>query len=474
MIVYILKFSLLLGTLLLVYRFFLEKESFHKVKRIYLLGTLIFCAITPLITIQEYAIIDESTIQIIELPTTENSTTASLWESFVAFLPTLLIAIYLIGCSFFGIRFILNLISIKHKIEHNQKVKSDFTINVLLKEKVIPHTFFNYIFYQKHQFLNQAIPEEIKCHEQTHAKQLHSLDVLLVETIQILLWFNPLLYYLKHHIKLNHEFLADDAVLQSGISKMHYQHTLLQYAQTESSSVLASAFNYSSIKKRITIMKTQTPTKKKWLKTLILIPVFGGLFYGFAPKEIIPLNANDQEISEQKHATKAQLAEYNKLAKYYNEQEPPMKVDIKDMKRIHDIYNLMSANQKANAQPLPNFPPPPPPVPEAPKVAGSPAQSPPPPPLPANATKGQIKAYKEGMKPKPPKAPKPAKQVIKEMKAKGAKFYFDGKKITADEAMAKATKNKNINVYTKKSKSKKELQVHLSDKPMVVEIEVTN
>ncbi|OIQ30075.1 MAG: hypothetical protein BM564_04730 [Bacteroidetes bacterium MedPE-SWsnd-G2] len=460
--------------LLLIYRLFLEKESIHHFKRFYLLGALFFSVFTPLITLPKYVISSGQTIQLQEISAAETMSNNSIWDVFLDNLPIIFLGVYLLGCLLFSIRFLKNLITLNRKINTNTKVKSQYAINVLLNEIIIPHTFFNYIFYQKHQYINKTIPEAVKIHEQTHAKQLHSLDVLLIEIIQIMLWFNPLVYVLKHQIKLNHEFLADQSVLSSGISKSHYQYTLIDFSQSSATRQLASAFNYSSIKKRITIMKTQTPPKTKWLKTLVLIPILGGLFYGFAPKEIIPLNSNGEELVTQKKATQAELNEYNKLAKYYNGQKEPMKVDLKEMKRIHHLYNLMSADQKANAQPLPNFPPPPPPVPKAP---GTTDKTPPPPPLPENPTKGQVKAYKESMKQKTPKPPKPPKdpiQVIKEMESKGAVFYFNGKQITAKEALQRASKNKSLNLYTNKSKSKKELQVHLSDKPMVKEIKVKN
>ena len=46
-------------------------------------------------------------------------------------------------------------------------------------------------------------------HEMVHAVQLHSLDLLFMEFVVAMLWFNPLIYVLLRSIRENHEYLAD-------------------------------------------------------------------------------------------------------------------------------------------------------------------------------------------------------------------------------------------------------------------------
>ena len=123
-------------------------------------------------------------------------------------------------------------------------------------------------------------------------------------------------------------------------------------------------------------------------------------------------NTDYSEKRDQKEATPEQVAEYNKLAKYYNAQiknNSLSMVKLKDITRIKELYELMSDPQKKNAEPFPNFPTPPPPPkvvkgvltdvppPPAPKVVKGELSNipPPPPPVPANATKEQKLKYEK-------------------------------------------------------------------------------
>ncbi|MEM7382422.1 MAG: M56 family metallopeptidase, partial [Bacteroidota bacterium] len=116
--------------------------------------------------------------------------------------------------------------------------------------------------------------------------QRHSLDILFIELLQVLLWFNPFIYLINKAIKLNHEFLADQAVLGKGVASRTYQNTLLSFSSQKYQSVLANAINYSSFKKRFTVMKKQTSKRVLWLKGLLLLPLTVLLLVSFSTTEI--------------------------------------------------------------------------------------------------------------------------------------------------------------------------------------------
>jgi phage terminase small subunit len=210
---------------------------------------------------------------------------------------------YVIGVVFFGFRFFRNLFQILRRIKRNPNFKEASSVRVLLKEVLPPHTFLSYIFLNKKKYEENAIPKEVLLHEETHAKQRHSLDVLFVEFLQVILWFNPLVYLYKKAIKLNHEFLADNAVLQQEIHTKNYQNTLLSYLSKESlekyqSTGIANAINYSSIKKRFTVMKKRTSKKAIVLRSFLLIPLSGLLLFGFSESKVIEIQKDNVEVSE--------------------------------------------------------------------------------------------------------------------------------------------------------------------------------
>src|SRR5690606_4718356 len=101
------------------------------------------------------------------------------------YLSGILWSIYAMGVIVFGFLFIKNLIQIILKIKQNPKQKSSRGTRVLLNAPVTPHTFFKYIFLNKRKFNDQAIPQEVFWHEEAHASQNHSYDVLFIELLQV-------------------------------------------------------------------------------------------------------------------------------------------------------------------------------------------------------------------------------------------------------------------------------------------------
>ncbi|WP_163416616.1 M56 family metallopeptidase [Flagellimonas sp. HSM57] len=393
MLAYLVKSGACMAILLFFYKLLLERENMHVFKRFYLLGALVFSLIVPSIVFVEYVepitasiavqpLNDMATYVEAPLPNDMDTINWSLvWWS-----------LYGIGLLGFVFRFFRNLFQILNRISNNPKVKQHFTINVLLLEKFTPHTFFNYIFLNKLDFESKAIPDEVLLHEAIHAKQKHSIDVLFIEILNVLFWFNPLLYFYKKSIKLNHEFLADSAVLKQKGSTNEYQNTLLSYLSNDSLSKyqsvkMANAINYSSIKKRFVIMKKNTSKSSILLRSTLVLPLLTLLLYGFSEKKTIALPNMDEEIilgtqhnsektskrfdikgqtvgfsnqKSQQSASREQMAEYNKLAKKYNTMpKDNMHIKTKEVDRLKYIYRIMSDKQREDAEPFPEFPEPP-------------------------------------------------------------------------------------------------------------------
>lgn len=279
----LLKSSTCLLILLIFYKLILETLSNHKFKRAYLLIAILTSVITPFITFVKYVAPSVDKVLLIDnnTETIPLNTTFKIAEG-TNYLAIVLWSLYAIGVSLFLIRFGKNVFGIVSKIKKHEKIKHNNFINVLIHQLEIPHTFFNFIFLNKNKFEHNQIPHEILLHEQTHAKQKHSLDILFIELLQIIFWFNPLLYWLKKEVKLNHEFLADQAVLNQGVDTKNYQNILLAFSSNQQEQALVNAINYSSIKKRFTLMKTQTPKSVAWLRSLLLLPLLGVLIYSFS------------------------------------------------------------------------------------------------------------------------------------------------------------------------------------------------
>ena len=282
-----------MGIFLLFYKLLLEKESMHQFKRFFLLTAVIVSFIIPQIVFTEYVEIEPTTAvtQIISINEPQNiQPEVQAIERSPMNWSLILWTIYGLGVAGFAFRFMFNLLKIWKRIRNNPKTKHSTIYRILLKEQLPPHTFLKYIFLNKQKFETKSIPNSVLLHEETHAIQRHSLDVLFLEVLQVVLWFNPLIYVYKKTIKLNHEFLADSAVLNGQEDHLNYQNTLLSYLSNDSFNThqsvgIANAINYSSIKKRFIIMKKQTSKKGIAIRSLLLLPVLALMLYGFAERK---------------------------------------------------------------------------------------------------------------------------------------------------------------------------------------------
>jgi hypothetical protein len=210
-----------------------------------------------------------SSIDNIQLPTTSITNTHKTDYSV-----PLIWSLYGLITSLFLIRFGLNLKQILTTIQSHPTVKYKNANLVLLDQKVLPHTFLNYIFITKNEFETHQIENELFVHEYTHVSEKHSWDILFVEILKTLFWFNPLFIIYKKAIQLNHEFISDEKVVQTHTNVPFYQSLLLSKANGNSTFYLASNLNFLITKKRLIMMTKPKSEKIIFLKQMCLLPLF--------------------------------------------------------------------------------------------------------------------------------------------------------------------------------------------------------
>ncbi len=284
MILYILKSATCLALLLAFYHLVLEREKMHNFNRFYLLGSVLFSFLVPFYIIY----IDVAPLILKATPTTSFSypteiTPEIIIEKSIDY-TLIFIGMYSLISSILFIRFGKNLFHIIQKIRKNEQVKYQKAVLVLVDDSILPHTFWNYIFINKNDFENQKIEQELFTHELTHVTQKHTLDVLLLEFLQAIFWINPFFILLKKAVQLNHEFLADETVINQHKNTLQYQHLLLNKAAWKNDYYLASNLNYSLTKKRLKMMTTQSSQTKIWLKKLAVFPLLAGFIFLFAER----------------------------------------------------------------------------------------------------------------------------------------------------------------------------------------------
>ncbi len=277
MIGFLIKSSLCLILLLGIYNFFLEKEKMSIFNRFYLLGSLIISFAIPFVKFElhqdfvQHNLLPDAiqTIQgnTIIIDQKSNNFSIILWT------------FYGIITTFFVIRFGKNIYEFIAKIKTNPKEKFENSTLVLVAEKILPHTFLNYIFINRNDYETRNIEEELYTHELTHVRQKHTVDVLFIEILKTIFWFNPILIFYKKAIQLNHEFLADEKVVTYYNNVPFYQSLLLEKASWNSNFYLASNLNFLVTKKRLIMMTKTTSKSRALLKKLAVLPVLAGLIF---------------------------------------------------------------------------------------------------------------------------------------------------------------------------------------------------
>jgi bla regulator protein BlaR1 len=296
MIAYLIKSAVCLVLLLAAYHLLLEKEKMHRFNRLFLLAGMVFSLTIPALTIRvpqaavaavqvipvNY-VIEEHLPQVITT-TTQPAQAENAVISYTLTLTDYLLIAYGVVAFTLLVRFVKNLYDINTRIRNGDQQRLENCTLVLVPQEIIPHSFFNYIFVNKAEYQSGTMDKQLLLHEFTHVNQKHSYDIVFIELLKIIFWFNPIFILYKKAIQLNHEFLADDGVLSTHINLKAYQHLLLSKAGFSHTLNLTSNFNYSITKKRLIMMNQNTPKLRAMLKATALAPVMLALVFAFCIK----------------------------------------------------------------------------------------------------------------------------------------------------------------------------------------------
>ncbi|MDD3356897.1 MAG: M56 family metallopeptidase [Dysgonamonadaceae bacterium] len=280
-LIYIAKVNIALAVFYLLYLLLLRKDTFIRLRRYYFLSAIIFSLAYPLFTVASLgSFIDlsstpiktETSVIIGEL-SMEGMIVSDVEDTAVPISWTVIIKWTLLsGSLFFAIRFLWQLSSII-LIKSRSEKKSLFGQPIYdLRDEITPFSFFNWIFIHTKKHSEEEL-KQILLHEQTHVQQWHSLDVMLVEMLRILFWWNPIVWLMKRDVAINLEYLADNAVLQRGVETSDYQYHLLQLTYHDTAVQIVNNFNVPQLKQRIIMMNTNKSPLRKLAKYLSVLPL---------------------------------------------------------------------------------------------------------------------------------------------------------------------------------------------------------
>jgi Membrane proteins related to metalloendopeptidases len=278
---YLLKVSICIAVFYAFYWLLLRHWTFFLLNRVYLMLGLILSFVLPVIKLslfQSHSIPGLSNIVIDDWIYPEINfavTKTASHDSNTISVSNVLTLIYWVGVIFLFFKLLFSIVRIK-RLKKGSTIQRLDKVKLIITEVVSPFSFFNLIFLPKNE-ANALILE----HEKAHINQFHWFDLVLVEAVSVLLWFNPFVILYKSALRLQHEYLADNKVVQNN-SIEHYLGCILKGIQVVSNGGLVSHFYCKTIKKRI-IMITKYKTSLKYSGIyLLVLPLVCLLLFAFS------------------------------------------------------------------------------------------------------------------------------------------------------------------------------------------------
>ena len=269
------KVAVALLVFYLFYRFLLKKETFHRFNRVVLVGTAMLSFLLPLciITIHKPVEMDpvapEPVVVAAELSAPEP---VPFVEPTLPWWPVALTILFWVGVAFVLGRVIVSLLSIIRIIRQGEPVVEEDGCQIIVTDRDIdPFSWMKCIVLSRKDW--EAPHASILTHEKAHIAFGHSTEVLLVDVLTALQWFNPAIWMLRSDLKELHEYEADDAVLRAGADLKEYQYLLIRKAVSKSGYSVANSFNHSILKNRITMMSKSKSPLSRGLRVLWLLPL---------------------------------------------------------------------------------------------------------------------------------------------------------------------------------------------------------
>jgi len=310
---YLLKSVIWLAGFTLVFILFLRNERFFRLNRIYLITGILTSFFFPMISIH-YTVI----LPVIRNLQTDGVVVSQIQSTGSSIIPELKLVLFVLYV--LGVLFVLSLIirqgnTVLRAIRKSEIISLRPIKLIKTADYSSAFSFFSYVF------VNPSITDietrEILNHELVHIRQKHWFDLVLVELLSMMQWFNPLVWIYIRFIRQNHEYLADEVALQRTSDPAIYRAVLLNQIVGAPVVSLTNSFNYSPNKKRFNMMKNIISSPYRKMKILLILPVFAIVLYAFAKPDYRykyvdeSSGNNDQVFSSQTKTVKGIVQKQN-------------------------------------------------------------------------------------------------------------------------------------------------------------------
>jgi hypothetical protein len=296
-VIYFLKVSALLTLFYVIYQVALSRLTFFQANRWFLLGGLVVSATLPLC--YRTKMVWVKAVKMAFTPSMSDSTVASAPAAEAFDFAPLAFGLYAVVCVYFLVKMGVQLYSLMRIIKGASVVRKEKNFYVEVTQEIAPFSFFSFIVYNPDQFNHNELKAVIT-HEQMHSKQLHSLDVLLMQLYAAIFWANPLLRLYRQSMNQNLEYIADQQAVTELSDVETYQQTLIRFVCPEFKNQLTHSFYQSLIKKRIVMLHSNQSTRRSAWRYALVVPFLCGFFALFQTQVIAQTKSEvTQTITQQ-------------------------------------------------------------------------------------------------------------------------------------------------------------------------------
>lgn len=297
---YLLKSGCYLIIFYLLFKLLMSGTTFFRFNRVTILAGIIGCMFLPLIefTTQEetFLTVPLQTIQGIFVEQADGIFGDTMFwvrpqvdetgnMQAINWCPIALGYVYLAGGLFVLCRILLSFYRMFQLIRNGKRRSYGKYKLIVVSEPISSFCWGKYIVVSVSDYSQQST-DGILLHETMHLRYRHTLDLLCMQCLLILYWFNPAIWLLKRELQEVHEFEADNGVLNTGIDATRYQLLLVKKAVGTRLYSMANGFNHSKLKKRITMMLKKKSNPWARLKYLYVLPLAVIAVAAFARPEI--------------------------------------------------------------------------------------------------------------------------------------------------------------------------------------------
>ena len=289
LLMHIARGGLYLGLFYAFYLLVMRRTTFFRLNRAVLLAGSFLCLLLPAIRLRTAtaaaAASDLTMAAVGAEPAGEALKAVFPWKE-------TLLALYLAGAAATLALYLVSALRMRRLIRSGESTAAEGCRLVLLDGDVPSFSWGRTVVMSRR---DQQENPAILTHERMHVKCRHSLDLLLFLPVQLLVWWNPLVWVIREELRLLHEYEADEGVLQNGIDVTQYQLLLVRKAVGEQRFSLASGFQHAKLKNRITMMLK--PSSSGWMRWsyLAIIPVLAACMFACNPAR----NTSNQDADAQ-------------------------------------------------------------------------------------------------------------------------------------------------------------------------------